>query len=78
MKRAVHAFFWFSVVVAIAAVITRQGKKPQPTPEVEAPAPKVALDPKPTLEPVRPALPPTGRLDAAAPAPSTVPTGTSP
>jgi type IV secretory pathway VirB10-like protein len=71
MKRAVHAFFWFSVVVAIAAVITRQGKKPQPVPAVEVSAPKVALDPKPALEPVRPALPPDGRLDAAAPDPST-------
>src|SRR5450631_1381417 len=71
MKRAVHAFFWFSVVVAILALVTRQGRKPRPAPEVEAPAPKLALDPKPALEPVRPALPPDFRLDAAAPAPST-------
>jgi len=71
MKRAVHAFFWFSIVVAIAAVMIRQGKKPQPAPEVELPAPKLAFDPKSTLEPVRPAPQPAGRLDAAVPAPST-------
>jgi len=74
MKRAIHAFFWFSVIVAIAAVLTRQAKKPKPAPEIELPAPKLALDPKPAVDPVRPvrpALPPAARLDAATPAPST-------
>jgi hypothetical protein len=81
MKRAVHAFFWFSVIVAVAAVMTRQAKKPEPAPKVEATAPpNLTLDPKPkpVIEPVRTALPPAGRSDAAAPAPSSAPAAPAP
>jgi hypothetical protein len=60
MKRAIHVFFWISVVAAIAAIAVRHGQKPPSPPSSagERPAPELAVEPHSS-----PTLPDAGRSD---------------
>jgi hypothetical protein len=79
MKRAVHVFFWISVLVAIAAVLMMRGKK-SPVGAAQPMPPEPALAPKPApahlAQPVD--IPPNKIAPATNPAAPATPPSSAP